>query len=210
MEIPISAKALALFLLGGPSKKATIVRNILKPRSKEAMAVALYYSGAIAIIRIYHSRNNDKAYLHQAREALNKKLEKAPNPQSRSKLQNNLRALDAYLDVYGSRKRKIVPRPRIYYKSGRVRVSASPDLAVEENGKLKLVKLGVTKDADNPEVVRVMLRLIYRAAKPKLPVEPHDVVYFDITNSARIRGSHSDADLETTIENGCNALEAMC
>jgi len=32
--IPISAKGFAEFVLAGPSKKATIVRNILKPKSR--------------------------------------------------------------------------------------------------------------------------------------------------------------------------------
>jgi hypothetical protein len=42
--IPLSAKGFAEFVLGGPSKKAQIVRNILKPKSKEAQVVVLYYS----------------------------------------------------------------------------------------------------------------------------------------------------------------------
>jgi hypothetical protein len=39
--IRISAKGFAEFVLAGPSKKARIVRNILKPKSKEAQAIVL-------------------------------------------------------------------------------------------------------------------------------------------------------------------------
>jgi len=206
----LSAKAFAEFVLAGPSKKAQIVRNILKPKSKEAKAIALYYARAIRIIRLYHAKGNDTQYLKQEVGSLEKKLEAATSPQARASLKNNLRAVKSYMEVYGYRKRTLVPRPRIAYTHGTVRISASPDLAVYEDGKLKLVKLGIKKQADNPEVVRIMLRVIYQAAKSEgKKVEPHDVVYFDVANAARIRSKHGDSDLETTIDNNCNALAGM-
>ena len=210
MVIAISAKGFAEFVLAGPSEKARIVRNILKPKSTEAQVVVLYYARAIRIIRIYHARNNDQQYLRQELRSLETKLEKASTPQTRASLRNNIRAITGYMDVYGRRKRKVVPRPRIYYSSGKVRLSASPDLAIEENGKIKLVKLGVTKDGASPDLVRIMLRVIYQAAAPTFHIEPQDVLYFDIANSARIHGSHDDSHLATTIDNGCEALAGMC
>lgn len=210
MVIGLSAKGFAEFVMAGPSKKAQIVRNILKPKSAEAQVVVLYYSKAIKIIRVYHARNNDKDYLAKELRELEAKFDKALTPQSRSGIRNNLRALQGYMDVYGNRKRKVVARPRIYYSFGRVRLSASPDLAVEEGGKLKLVKLGVTKQGDNPEVIRILLRVMYQAAASRFQIEPQDIVYFDIAKAARIRGGHEDADLATTIDNGCDSLAQMC
>jgi len=90
-----------------------------------------------------------------------------------------------------------------------VRLSASPDLAVEEERRLKLVKLGVTKDGDNPEVVRIMLRVMYQAANTSYQVQPHDVIYFDVVNAVRVRSSNEDAYLATTINNGCDTLAGM-
>src|SRR6202140_2839499 len=199
MVIPLSAKGFAEFVLAGPSKKATIVRNILKPKSTEAQVIALYYSRAIRVIRLYHAKNNDRAYLLTELETLEAKLEKATTPQTRASLRNNLRAIRGYIEIYGNRKRKIVPRPRIYYSNGSVRLSASPDLAIEENGKMKLVKLGITKHGDTPEVVRIMLRVIYQAATTRFQIEPRDVVYFDVANAARMHGRDEDGDLAPTI-----------
>ena len=204
--IRISAKGFAEFVLAGPSKKARIVRNILKPKSKEAQAIVLYYAKAIRIIRLYHARDNDREYLTREIRALEKKLESATTPQAKASLRNNLRAIRSYMDIYGQRKRITVPRPRIYYTHGSVRLSASPDIAIQEDGRLKLVKLGVTKDGDNPEVIRIMLRVIYQAASIQYQVEPRDVVYFDIANAARLRGSREDSDLASTIDNGCDTL----
>jgi hypothetical protein len=207
--IPLSAKGFAEFVLAGPSKKAQIVRNILKPKSKEAQVIVLYYARAIRIIRIYHAKNNDRDYLRGEIRGLEKKLESATTPQARASLKNNLRAINSYMDIYGHRKRTLAPRPRIYYTYGGVRLSASPDIALQEDGRLKLVKLGVTKDGDNPEVVRIMLRVMYQAAHTQFQLEPRDVVYFDIANAARIRSSNEDADLATTIDNGCDTLAGM-
>jgi hypothetical protein len=204
--IRISAKGFAEFVLAGPSKKAGIVRNILKPKSKEAQAIVLYYAKAIRIIRLYHAKDNDREYLTREIRALEKKLESATTPQAKASLRNNLRAIRSYMDIYGQRKRITVPRPRIYYTHGSVRLSASPDIAIQEDGRLKLVKLGVTKDGDNPEVIRIMLRVIYQAASIQYQVEPRDVVYFDIANAARLRGSREDSDLASTIDNGCDTL----
>lgn len=126
MTISLSAKGFAEFVLGGPSKKAQIVRNILKPRSKEAQVIVLYYARAIRVIRIYHAKNNDKIYLKRELQILERKLEDAVTPQTRASLRNNIRGINSYMDLYGHRKRKIMPRPRIYYENGRVRLSAIP------------------------------------------------------------------------------------
>jgi len=206
----LSAKGFAEFVLAGPSKKAQIVRNMLKPKSKEAQVIVLYYARAIRIIRLYHTKGNDHHYLKQEIHGLEKKLELAASPQARASLKNNLRAVKSYMDIYGHRKRTLVPRPRIAYTHGTIRLSASPDLAVYEDGKLKLVKLGITKQRDNPEVVRIMLRVMYQAAKADgKKVEPHDVVYFDVANAARVRSKQEDADLASTIDNGCETLAGM-
>jgi hypothetical protein len=194
--------------LAGPSKRATIVRNILKPKSKEAQVVVLYYARAIRIIRIYHARGNDRSYLESETRSLETRMRDATTIQARASLRNNLRAVRGYMAVYGHRKRIVVPRPRIYFTFGRVRLSASPDLAVKEDGRLKLVKLGVTKHGDNPEVIRIMLRVIYQAAMTRFEVDPRDVIYFDIANASRIRGSRHGADLALTIDNGCEELQS--
>lgn len=207
--IPLSAKGFAEFVLAGPSKKATIVRNILKPKSTEAQVIVLYYARAIRIIRLYHTKGNDREYLKHEIHGLEKKLEAATTNQARAGIRNNLRAIRSYMDIYGHRKRKIVPRPRIYYTHGNVRLSASPDLAVQEDGRLKLVKLGTTKKGASPELVRIMLRVMYQAASAEYEVQPHDVVYFDVTNAVRMRSSVEDSDLAVTIDNGCDTLAGM-
>jgi hypothetical protein len=92
---------------------------------------------------------------------------------------------------------------------GHVGLQASPDLAVEEDGEPD-GPTKASKQGDNPDVIPISLQAIYQAAAPRLRVEPQDIVHFDIAKAARIRGSHGDADLATTIDNGCDALAQMC
>ena len=72
-----------------------------------------------------------------------------------------------------------------------------------------MVKLGTTKKGASPELVRIMLRVMYQAAIAEYEVQPHDVVYFDVTNALRMRGSVEDSDLAITIDNGCDTLAGM-
>lgn len=209
MEIKISAKAFAEFVLGGPSKKASTVRYLLKPQSTEAQIVMRYYSRAVQIIRGYHDAENDSAFLRAEMRSLQTKAETALSTQAKTKLLNNLRAIETYMGTYGDRKWKIVPCPRIYHSSNSVRISATPDLVIVEGKRLRLIKLGVRKASEAPEVIRLMLRVIYQAAGQKLDILPQDVVFFDVSKRETLRGSRSDLDLEQTIETGCARLHQM-
>lgn len=209
MEIKISAKAFAEFVLGGPGKKASTVRYLLKPQSTEAQIVMRYYSRAVQIIRGYHDSENNTALLRSEIQGLQKKSEIAESSQARTKILNNLRAIETYMAMYGERKWKIVTCPRIYHSSSSVRISATPDLAISEGKRLRLVKLGVRKQSEDPEVVRLMLRVIFQAASGKMEISPQDVVFFDVAKREVLRGSSRDASLAKTIETGCERLQQM-
>jgi len=209
MEIKISAKAFAEFVVGGPSKKASTVRYLLKPQSTEAQIVMRYYSRAVQIIRSYHDAENDSAFLRVEIRGLQKKAEVAESNQARTKLLNNLRAIETYMEIYGERVWKIVPCPRIYHSSSSVRISATPDLAILQGKRLRLIKLGVRKQSEDPEVIRLMLRVIFQAAAGKMEISPQDVLFFDVSKRETLRGDAGDANLAQTIEMGCERLHQM-
>jgi hypothetical protein len=100
--VTVSAKGFAEFGLAGPSRRATIVRNVLRPKSAASQVIVRYYARAIGIIRIFHSRGNDRSYLANELRELEEKLTSAPTPQSRAKIKNNLRAVRAYVGFMGA------------------------------------------------------------------------------------------------------------
>lgn len=209
MEIRISAKVFAEFVVGGPGKRSSTVRNILKPRAPEAKIPSGYYRRAIGIIRGYHDQDNDSSYVVRELKSLYQEAESAPTSQARAKRLSNLRAIESYMASFSGRTWKIIPCPRIHYLSGEVRISGAPDLAIQDAGRLRLVKLGVRKDKETRDMVRVMLRVIYQAAKMKLKVNVPDITYFDVRTGEAISGEPSDSHLAQTIENGCLILQQM-
>jgi hypothetical protein len=209
MEIRISAKVFAEFVLGSPSKKSSTVRSILKPRSPEAQIPSGYYNPAIATIRGYHNRDNDESFLTSELKRLEQDIESAATPQARTKKDRNFLAVLSYMKIFSDRKWKVVSCPRIHYSSSDVRISGTPDLAIEDGKRLRLIKLGVRKEKETSEMIRLMLRVIYQGAKAKLAINPQDITFFDVSTGKALSGKSSDDELAGTIETGCADIQAM-
>jgi hypothetical protein len=209
MEIRISAKAFAEFVFGSPAKKSAAVRGLLKPRSPETQIPMRYYRRAISIIRSYHKNGNSQVYLLAELQELIEKWQSAETPQSKTQLSKNLTAVESYMKSFSDRTWEIVPCPRIHYSSQSVKISATPDLAVKTEGKILLVKLGIRKEKEIEDVIRVMLRVTYQACEGQVEVLPEDIIHFDVATGGVIRGEKSDSRLARTIENGCLALRRL-
>jgi len=209
MEIRISAKAFAQFVIGGPGKKLSIVRSILKPRSPEAIIPVGYYKRAIGIIRGYHDQDNDFSYVTRELKSLYREAESASTSQARTKRLSNLRAVELYMKSFSSKMWKVTTCPRIHYVSSEVRVSGTPDLAIRDSDRLRLVKLGVRKEKETTDMVLLMLRAIYQAAKTKLEIAAQDITYFDVRTGEAISGKSADSCLAPSIDNGCRILQQM-
>jgi hypothetical protein len=209
MEIRISAKAFAEFVIGGPGKKSSTVRNILRPKSPEAQIPGGYYKRAIGIIRSYHDRDNDFSFVTREMKLLHAEVESAATPQARAKRNSNLHAVESYMKTFGNRKWKVTKCPRIHYSSDDVRISGTPDLAVQDSDRLRLVKIGVRKEKETADMVHLMLRVIYQAAKTKLKVTTRDITYFDARTGEAISGEPADRNLAPSIDNGCRVLQQM-
>jgi predicted adenine nucleotide alpha hydrolase (AANH) superfamily ATPase len=211
VTVKISARAIAQFIVGGPTKKQTIVRNVRQPQSVAAKAMSHYYSPAVNVIRIYHERNNDKKYMTQQIKLLEKEYRSAKNPWALAKFKHNLRCINEYLDRFGDYSMVIMPRPRIAYLRDNVRVSASPDLAIESNGEVILVRLGTSKKKENAQIIEIILRITFEAAKKRFEkIAPKNVLYLDLTSSGHQLGASEDPDLMKTIDRACAQVAQLC
>jgi len=209
MEIKIGAKVFAEFVAGSPAKKSSTVSKLLKPRSPESTIPSGYYAKAIGIIRAYHDRDNDSAYATSELKILFKEASTASTPQARTKRISNLSAVELYMKIFSDRRWKVVSCPRIYYASSEVRISGKPDLAIQDGERMRLIKLGVRKEKETEAMVRVMLRVIYQAARTKMEISTHDVIYFDVKTGEMVRGEASDRHLARSIDHGCVVLQQM-
>jgi hypothetical protein len=209
MEIRISAKVFAEFVVGTPGKQSSTVRSILKPRSPEAQIPSGYYKRAIGVIRNYHDQGNDFSYVTKEIKSLYLEAESASTSQAKTKRFSNLRAIELYMKVFSGKTWKVTTCPRIHYSSSEVRISGTPDLAVQDGTRKRFVKLGVRKEKETPDMVRLMLRVIYQAAKTKFNLPPQDITYFDVRTGDAISGDAADSDLAKSIDNGCKILQEM-
>lgn len=209
MEIRISAKLFAEFVIGGPSKKSSTVRKLRQPRSPDAVIPSGYYKRAIGIIRGYHDRNNDYSFVTRELRALHEEVELALTAQARSKRRSNLQAVESYMRKFSSRQWRVVSCPKISYTSNDVRISGTPDLALKDADRIRLVKLGIRKEKEPEDLVRLMLRVIYQAAQKKLKLRSTDITYFDVATGNVISGCPEDRRLGVTIEGGFRVLQQM-
>lgn len=209
MLIKLSAKVFAEFVVGGTSKKTSTVKKLIKPQAPEAQIPAGYYNSAIGLIRAYHEKENDSAFLNKSVKQLAAEIEAAATPQARSKKERNLLAVNAYMKEFADKKWKVIACPRIYYSASDVRISGKPDLAIKEGKRLRLIKLGVRKEKESFEMISVMLRVMFQAASLKLDITPKDITYFDVKTGQAISGKDSDSQLSDLIDNGCVELQLM-
>src|SRR5579862_4761076 len=144
----ISVKILADFMLAGDSRRRSIVRDSKFPKMKDGTPKPqiVRYSEARAAIRDYHESGNDIRVLLTEVENLTKKKIDHPEKDG-SRIDDNIRAIKAYITHFSRNAFVILKSPRPIYAFGQVEVSAKPDLYVEENGIRKLIKLDFNQHA---------------------------------------------------------------
>lgn len=210
MDVKLSAKMLAEFVTGTPQKKLSTVRKLRQPRSPDAFIPGGYYKEAIGIIREYHDHNNDYKCITKGIRRLHASAEAATSRQMSTKYLCNLRAVESYIKRFGSKTWRIGSCPRIYFFLEDVRISGNPDFAIQDSGRLQLFKLGIRKKRETQEMIRLMLRAIFKAAKTKMTkFAPDDTGYFDVATGDIVRGEVADSSLDSSIQGACKTLQQM-
>lgn len=206
----LTAKAFADFVTASPARKRTILKNCKYPKKKESQIITLYYNEALRIIRSYHQHANDPAVINQATRRLRLEQENAESTQKKIRLSHNIRAIETYLQVFGGNKFTVLPRPRLKLSVGDILISASPDLAVNEKGNLKLIKLGVVTQRLPPDLIAIMLQVILDAAiAAGIHVNAENVQYLDIARAEILRPPRDEITSRRTIENGCEDIQSL-
>jgi hypothetical protein len=101
MAAKLSMKSLAQFMTSGESRRRTIWKNSKFPR--EAQVIIIQYRDAINAIRDFHENGNDPATLVKNIDKLRKKAIGATR-QTEARINNNIRAIERYLDHFAARR----------------------------------------------------------------------------------------------------------
>jgi hypothetical protein len=207
----ISVKMLADFMLASSSRQRTIIRDAKYPKLKDGKPKPqiVRYSEARAAIRGYHESGNNINVLLTAVERLVKK--KAEHPEKNaSRIDDNIRAIKAYINYYSKNKFNILATPRPVYRFEQVEVSATPDLFIEEDGNKKLIKLDFNQTKPKEEGIDIILKVMFEAAVAlELGVRPKDVVYLDVSRQGQKTGAKLNKSLKRDVDAALATIQDM-
>jgi hypothetical protein len=203
----LSMKGLAQFMTAGPSRQRSILRDHKFP--KAAVPMIGYYTAARNAIKRYHEETQNPAIIVEEVAGLRKKMIGA-SKQTVSRLENNIRALQGYLEYFGKRSFRVLETPRLKYLRGDVAVSVVPDLMVEENGVREMIKLDCNRAGASKEQIDVMLQLMYESASAAaIGVKPKGIAYIDAIRNKQHVGAKLKRTLKKDIDAACDNVSAM-
>ncbi len=207
MAAKLSMKSLAQFMTAGEQKKRTILKNNKFPR--EAQVIIIQYRDAINAIREFHESGNDPSTLVRSVDKLRKKAVDA-TPQTRSRIDNNIRAIERYLKYFAGQRREVLPVPKMKYVHSDVTISVFPDLLIDEGGQKMLIKLDFTQAGATDDQIAIMLQLMYEASvKAELGITPKNVLYINTKAEEPHRCSKIRKHLKREIDAACENIAAI-
>lgn len=206
--IRLTVKGLAKFMTRKPAAQRKILHDFKFPQP-EGHVQTVYYREARQAIHDYHNEGNNPATLIGAVDSLRARADRSQG-QTQIRLEHNIRALESYLKHFAGKQFTILKTPRTYYSHGNVTITAAPDLFVEERGAQRLIKLELGADAPDKDMIKIILQVMYDAAKAAgLNVRPQDVIYLDASRALQYKGAKARARLQRDIEAACENIEAM-
>src|SRR5260370_24296512 len=166
-------------MTSGSMGERNVLKNFKFP-DPEGGIQALYYSEARQTIEEFHESGNNPSSIVGEVKKLTEKAYQA-NPKSRIRIEHNIRALRQYLRIFGGLLFKVIETHKLAFVHGDVSIGATPDFCVKHKGVKKLVKLDLGTKPAEPKVVKIILQVIYEAAKGSIPnLKPSDVLYVDV------------------------------
>lgn len=217
MAIRIPVAALANFIVGSSVKQRSVLRNHKYPRTKDGKTLPpiVRYSETKAAIKKYHQSDNDINVLLKAvadlaakRAVAKTEITNDGKKPDASRIDDNIRALNAYMKFFSKAKFEVLTTPKLLYKHGNVEVSASLDLFVKEGGSKKLIKLDLSATPPTPEVVEIILKVTAEAATAaELGIKPENVIYIDVERQQIYNGAKLGKKLKKEIDAACETIE---
>jgi hypothetical protein len=210
MAIKISVSGLAKFMKSGPASQRTLLKTYKFTTDKNGnkRPQIVRYSEARAAIKKYHESGNDVATLLAAVTALQKKEATIDPEKDTSRIQDNIRAIEAYMKHFSKNNFVVLDNPKPKYTHGGVEVSASPDLYVDDAGTKKMIKLDFNSSPLDIESIKIILKVMHEASLAKnLDIAPKDVIYLDVSRNEQHGGAKLNKQLKKDIDAACETIE---
>jgi hypothetical protein len=206
--IRISMKGLAKFMTASDANKRKIIKDYKFP-DPEGSAQATYYREARDFIEAYHKSNHPREWLQEKADNL-RDLSSGASGTSRTRFQNNARALGQYAMHFARKKFTVLAEFRAPIVIENVYVTVVPDLYVQEGKLKKLIKLEFGKDEPDRDIPKIVCHMMYEAAcKANLGMSGSQILYFDVPRGIIYKDARVRARMKTNIEAACKNIEAI-
>jgi hypothetical protein len=183
--VRVSMSCLAEFVSFPNRSLQSRLRPFKFNRRGEGFARTTYYQPALKAIRAYHAGNNDGRILDRQILELDGRARTARNNRERIRLERSIGAIEAYRNLYGGRRFRVLPNRRMVYPMGGINVTAQPDLWVEENQTQVLLKLGTARHTRT--YIDMLLSLLRKAAvKNGYRIRARNIVYLNIATGQEL------------------------
>ena len=208
-NIRISVRGFAEVSAAAPERKQTTLNRYRSPNSAESVGRSNYYVKALSLIKHHHK--GDSAFVASAIRGLLDEGMAEVDPRKKTKLLSNHRAITDYLKNFGTRKLTIKPGKFLYYMFENLVVSAQPDLVADENGRLLLIKLNLSKKDFPGGVSATLLQVLYEAALSKgLAVKPTGVELLQTSSGTRTAGPLRGFPSKNSLDAACHEFLVLC
>lgn len=207
--IRVSFKGLAKFMTGNDRQRRKVLHDFKYPRDDESRAQATYYREARNFIAVYHSAGHPNTWLLDRARSLADNA-RVSSGQTKTRLNNNARALREYEHHFSTRNFIILSDLRFRLVFGNVELSVIPDLHVQEGNKNKIIKLEFSKEEPDEEVVKLMSQILFEAAAQSgRNFTSSCVLYLDVPRGVEHRGARLGSKRAGEIAAACQNIEAL-
>lgn len=206
--IKISLKGFAKYMIASQSQQRKILRDFKNP-DPEGYAQAMYYREARDFIENFHKAERDIEWLYEKANTL-KVLAASASGQTKTRYQNNSRALNEYANQFGNKKYEILGKIRLRYDLEGVLISVYPDLHVMEKEREKIIKLEFSKSDLNPKIPKVIGLLMFEAAKRAgYNFKSSSVLFYDVARGNIFKGARVGSRMKKDIEAACKNIASI-
>lgn len=203
--ISLTLKGLAKFMVATPANQRKVLRDFKYPK-EEGLPQAMYYREARDFIYAFHKNNHPPQWLREQADRL-RTLANSSAGQTRSRLANNARPLEAYRAHFSRRRFQILKDLSLSFVLQGVRIKVTPDLHVREGAVEKIIKLEFTVKPPQDRAVRIVSQGMYEAAiLNNLQLPSSAVLYIDVPRGRTYKGARAGARMRGELAAACQTI----
>jgi hypothetical protein len=205
----ISVKGLADFMTASASRQRKIIHEYKYPTEDEARAKILYYREARDRIEICHRAGYPTNWLLSEAYHIDA-LASSSMGRTKTRLSHNSRALRSYSKHFTTRAFKVLDDLSLSLIYGDVRVTAVPDLHVEEKGQERVLKFDFSVDPPLADEVKIICQVLFEAlGHAALTIPASSVLFLDVERGRVHKGARVGARMRRDVEATCQTISAI-